>query len=290
MSGAPTRAIVRRPANGSAPAEASEAADAAGWWLFEEPVESLVAQEIGEVAPLLAHLEAAGERGLWAVGYVTYEAAPAFDRVFTVCPKAPGPLAAFSLFAAPRAIPSISAGTLEPGTVETEPAVALLGEAAHAAAIARILGAIAAGETYQVNFTFPLQRPFAGDPEALFWRLAPGSAAPHACFLDCGERAILSLSPELFFAREAGRLVMRPMKGTRPRGRFTAEDEELRAELATSPKERAENLMIVDMVRNDLGRLAEPGSVATLRLFEIERYPTVWQMTSTVTARSSASL
>ncbi|MDQ1346738.1 MAG: para-aminobenzoate synthetase / 4-amino-4-deoxychorismate lyase, partial [Acidobacteriota bacterium] len=137
---------------------------------------------------------------------------------------------------------------------------------------------------------FPLRGGFTGDPEVLFWHLAPASAAPHAAFLDCGGKAVVSLSPELFFSRQGDRLVMRPMKGTRRRGRFTAEDDRQAAELAGSPKERAENLMIVDMVRNDLGRIAAPGSVEVESLMALERYPTVWQMTSTVAARTAASL
>ncbi len=124
-----------------------------------------------------------------------------------------GPLAAFGLFPPPQEIatPGPGAGTglraeLLPG----------LGEAEHAVALAAIREAIAAGETYQVNFTFPLRGGFAGDAEALFWRLAPASRASHAAFLDCGGTAVVSLSPELFFRREGERLVMRPMKGTRP--------------------------------------------------------------------------
>ncbi len=269
------------------------------WWRFADPVERHVARQLSEVQPLLELVERATAEGLWAVGFVAYEAAPAFDAALVVHPPAGGPLAAFSLFAPPEPfaapaaeVPAAQAPVEKgPGQGAAPEALeALLGPEAHTEAVRAILAAIASGETYQVNFTFPLRRPFSGDAERLFWRLAPASAAPYAGFLDCGERAIVSISPELFFERAAGRLSMRPMKGTRPRGRYGEEDAELAAELAASPKERAENLMIVDMVRNDLGRIAAAGSVSVERLFELERYPTVWQVTSTVTARSEATL
>ncbi len=278
MRGAPRSAILRPPAGAGGDGH---------WWRFAAPVECRSATTLGEVRDLLASVEQATEAGLWAVGFVDYEAAPAFDASLAVCAPATGALAAFSYFPSPELVTAPPSAGLAAKVEGLQPHQ---GEREHAAAIAAVHAAIAAGETYQVNLTFPLRGRFAGDPEALFWRLAPASAAPHAAFLDCGDTVIVSLSPELFFAREDDRLVMRPMKGTRPRGRFSEEDDRQAAALAASPKERAENLMIVDMVRNDLGRLAEPGSVAVERLFARERYPTVWQMTTTVSARSAARL
>ncbi|MEO8276526.1 MAG: aminodeoxychorismate synthase component I [Thermoanaerobaculia bacterium] len=280
MKGALRRAILRHPAAG---------APDGVWWLFEDPVESFVAATAEEVPDLLARVERATESGLWSVGCVDYEAAPAFDPALRVRPRpvdSREPFASFSLFTAPQ--------SREPVTM-WQPAKlrdlrACLGVEEHAAAVAAIHAAIAAGETYQVNFTFVLEAGFDGDPEALFWRLAPASGAPHAAFLDLGESALVSLSPELFFERRGDLIVMRPMKGTRPRGRYLEEDERLASELVNSPKERAENLMIVDMIRNDLGKLAETGTVAVEKLLEAERYPTVWQMTSTIAAQTRASL
>ncbi|MEO8196881.1 MAG: aminodeoxychorismate synthase component I [Thermoanaerobaculia bacterium] len=282
MNRAPTLAIVRPP-----PGEGGDGR----WWRFADPLESHLAATPEEVPGLLERVERVTGRGLWAVGFVAYEAAPAFDRALaTRGPSSgsiPWPLAAFSFFSRPQEIAVPGPGADTGDRADLQPS---LGEAEHAVALAAIREAIAAGETYQVNFTFPMQGRFAGDAEALFWRLAPASAAPHATFLDCGDTAIVSLSPELFFCREGARLVMRPMKGTRPRGRFPEEDLRQAAELAGSAKERAENLMIVDMVRNDLGRIAAPGSVAVESLMTLERYPTVWQMTSTVAAKSTAGL
>jgi para-aminobenzoate synthetase/4-amino-4-deoxychorismate lyase len=150
--------------------------------------------------------------------------------------------------------------------------------------------AIARGDTYQVNLTWRLRAPFAGCAADLFAALYEAQPVPHAALLELGDHALLSLSPELFFRRRGGLVICRPMKGTAPRGRWPAEDAAAAAALAGSEKERAENLMIVDMVRNDLGRVARPGSVATSDLFRLERYATVWQMTSTVSARTEAPL
>ncbi len=268
--------------------------DSAGWWLFERPEASVVATELDEVRDILAAAERHAASGHWAVGYVAYEAAPAFDAALPVRADSRSPLAAFGLFGAPRELSDEELAAVwggergEPDGI-TEPAPAW-NEAEHAAALAEVRGAIARGETYQVNLTFPLRGRLVGSPEALFARLARAAAVPYAAFLDCGSRAILSLSPELFFERQGEWLRMRPMKGTRPRGRFPEEDGRLAAELVGSAKDRAENLMIVDMARNDLGRIARPGTVATRSLFDLERYPTVWQMTSTVEAVSPAGL
>lgn len=272
MSAAPVRALLRAPAE--------------GWWRFDSPVERLGATTPAEIPALLERVERATGEGHWAVGWVAYEAAPAFDPALVVRPPMAGPLAAFSLFRPPESIAVWPTREPRPGVVLSP----LVDREEHAVALEAIRQAIAAGETYQVNFTFPMGSRFAGDLEGLFWSLAPASRAQHAAFLDCGESAVVSLSPELFFSRTGDRLEMRPMKGTRLRGRFFEEDAAQAAALAASPKERAENLMIVDMVRNDLGRIAETGSVAVERLFSLERYPTVWQMTSTVTAQSHASL
>ncbi|CAM4061354.1 aminodeoxychorismate synthase component I [Bordetella muralis] len=143
---------------------------------------------------------------------------------------------------------------------------------------------IAAGELYQVNYTQPLDIQVQGDPRALYQHLAALHPVAHGAYIEDGQRTVLSFSPELFVRREGARLTVRPMKGTSPRHPDPAEDERLGRELHASAKNRAENLMIVDLLRNDLGRLARPGSVQVPALFTLERYPTVWTMTSTVTA------
>ncbi|OZI59357.1 aminodeoxychorismate synthase component I [Bordetella genomosp. 4] len=150
--------------------------------------------------------------------------------------------------------------------------------------IAAIRQLIAAGELYQVNYTQPLDVQVQGDPRALYRHLAALHPVAHGAYIEDGQRTVLSFSPELFVRREGTRLTVRPMKGTSPRHPDPAEDKRLGRELHASVKNRAENLMIVDLLRNDLGRLARPGSVQVPALFTLERYPTVWTMTSTVTA------
>ena len=152
----------------------------------------------------------------------------------------------------------------------------------YALKLAQIRQAIADGEIYQVNFTFPVDVNLYGDPANVFLKLAQAQPTAHAAYIDMPEYQALSLSPELFFAVEDGQIHVRPMKGTTPRGQDVKTDKALAHALQRSEKNRAENLMIVDLLRNDLGRIAVPGSVVVESLFDIEAYPTVHQMTSTV--------
>jgi para-aminobenzoate synthetase/4-amino-4-deoxychorismate lyase len=266
-----------------------------GWWRGGGPGILRVAWRLEEVVPLLAAVEREAAGGGFCAGFVVYEAAPAFDGALAVATAAPGlSLAAFAMFERRervRALPALARGgeaTLE--DLGAEAWRESRGEAEYKAGIASIKNAIAAGDVYQVNYTHRLRAPFGGEPWELFHRLVAGGAPPHAAYLDFGAFAICSASPELFFSLRHDRLVSRPMKGTAARGRSWQEDVDAGRRLLASPKERAENLMIVDMVRNDLGRVAKPGSVRTPDLFRLERYPTLWQLTSTVTARSRASL
>jgi para-aminobenzoate synthetase/4-amino-4-deoxychorismate lyase len=157
-------------------------------------------------------------------------------------------------------------------------------------ALQQIKEAIAAGQTYQVNYTYRLRNDLAIPAYPLFARLAQAHQPPYAAFLETGGWAVCSFSPELFFRLEGEMLTSRPMKGTAARGRLLADDLELADWLQHSEKNRAENVMIVDMVRNDMGKIARTGSVQVPELFQVEKYPTVWQMTSTVTAESGAGL
>ena len=151
-------------------------------------------------------------------------------------------------------------------------------------AISQIRELIAAGDTYQVNFTFPLAADFTGDARSWFRNLCRAQGAEYCAYFDLGRYKVLSVSPELFFELEGKKVTTRPMKGTIGRGRWLEEDNQMAARLAASAKDRAENVMIVDLLRNDLGRVAVPGSVKVTRLFDLERYETLWQMTSTIEA------
>ena len=156
--------------------------------------------------------------------------------------------------------------------------------------MAQIKACIARGETYQVNFTFRLRQAIDEEPWKLFLELAAAQDSPYAAFLDTPRFAVCSASPELFFELRGQRLLCRPMKGTAARGRWYAEDAAQAEWLAHSAKNRAENAMIVDMMRNDVGRIASPGGVGVRDLFRVERYPTLWQMTSLVEGQTAAPI
>ena len=257
------------------------------WLAFRYPREILRARRIDEVQPLLRAVEQATGRGRWAVGFVCYEAAAAFDPALRTHPPGPLPLAWFALFDTwePAAAPG------PPPELTTAPDLApALTPARHAAGVETIKACIARGATYQVNYTFPLRGSDSAAPADRFAALYAAQQCAYAAFIETSEFAVASVSPELFFRQTGERLECRPMKGTAPRGRWPDEDAAFAARLHRSEKDRAENIMIVDMMRNDLGRIARPGSVRTRSLFEVERLPTVWQMTSTVEAESTAGL
>ena len=148
---------------------------------------------------------------------------------------------------------------------------------------------IAAGDTYQCNLTTRLSAGFEGEAHSLYADLALAQQGAYNAFIDTGSHAIASASPELFFDLADSRVLLRPMKGTAPRGRTADEDARLVADLVASEKERAENIMIVDLLRNDVSRIAQLGGVSVPRLVHAERYPTVHQLTSDVVARVASS-
>ncbi len=290
-----------------------------GTWLrFARPCEVVVAEQCGDVMECLRRVERLVEsRGLYAAGFVSYEAAPAFDRALIVRESAGFPLLWFGMFEVLERIetPSLAGWTAVGGIRDWrlgigtnpqspipnpflspllpfspshpwQPAVAA---DEYSIIVAGLRERIAAGETYQVNYTFHLRRP-ACEPWTLFANLVDAQRADYAACIETERFAICSASPELFFDLQGDRIITRPMKGTAARGRWREEDSARAAALAASQKERAENAMIVDMMRNDLGRIAIRGSVQVSDLFRVERYPTLWQMTSCVSAQTRASL
>ncbi len=263
---------------------------ARGWRHFADPVCTYAAHTPGAVAETLQAVErAVRERGLWAVGFVTYEAAPVFDPAFRVRDvPADLPLVWFGLYAsaAPVAEPSAVPDHQRQNLAWTP----TVDRAAFGRAIGQIKRHIAAGDTYQVNYTFRLRAPFAGDAVALFRQMVSGRTPGFSACLDLGRWAICSASPELFVTRTGDTWLSRPMKGTIGRGLWPADDQAKADWLRASVKNQAENVMIVDMVRNDMGRLAVPGSVVVTRLFDVERHPTVWQLTSTVQCQAPCSI
>ena len=264
--------------------------EASGRWLqFSHPREVVTASTPAEVAPGLERVEQAVARsGLYAAGFVAYEAAPAFDPALTVKSSGGFPLLWFGLYDGVELVePARPASGHDPGKVEWEPSVEYEEFAAN---LRRIKDWIRSGDTYQVNYTHRLAAALAADPWDFFRQLVAAQEAPYGAFVDTGEWAIGCASPELFFRLDGDRIVCRPMKGTAARGVTLAEDQARAERLRASEKEQAENVMIVDMVRHDLGRVAEVGSVKVPRLFAVEKYPTVWQMTSTVEARTKAGV
>lgn len=257
-----------------------------GWlWAPSGGATTVLARSRSEIPSVLDALDRAAAEDRFAVLALDYEAAPALDSAMRTRAPGSGTLAVCCVFDRPPEhrsdLPPADSASVGEWTSEMD-------AAAHARAVAAIRERIAAGDTYQVNLTFRLRGAAPRDPWGLFRALWRAHPVAHAAWLDLGERCIASLSPELFFAVTGEEIVCRPMKGTAPRGRWFEEDIARRAALAGSAKDRAENVMILDMVRNDLGRIARPGTVRAESLFDIETYRSVFQMTSTVRARADA--
>jgi para-aminobenzoate synthetase/4-amino-4-deoxychorismate lyase len=246
---------------------------------FGAPSRVLVARTAEEVKPVLEAVQALSREGRWCVGCLRYEAAAAFDPAFAVH-AGEEPLAWFGVHDAAVPWPDATAGPVPP--VDWQAGLSRAGFDRNIEAIHR---AIANGELYQLNYTAPLRAEFRGDARDWFMALRKAQPNGYAAFIDTGDEQVLSVSPELFFDWQGERILARPMKGTAPRGATTAEDEAMALRLRTVPKERAENVMIVDLIRNDLSRVAQPFSVRVPRLFHTEALPTVWQMTSDVEAK-----
>ena len=257
------------------------------WLLFRRPRAVFVARTLEAVLPTLAEVEHRVESGACAAGFVSYEAAPALDSALHVRPDGDFPLAWFGIYDRPEPIelPCVSPVDLPP-----IPWAATISEQDYAAAIARIKHYIAQGDTYQVNFSYRLRAAWNQDAWPFFVRLALTQAGDYGAMIHTGPWIVASASPELFFRLEGRQLMSRPMKGTAPRGLRQADDLARADWLRSSEKNRAENVMIVDMVRNDIGRVAELGSVGVTRLFDVAKYPSLWQMTSTVAASTGAGL
>ncbi len=252
-------------------------------------VESRVAHSIDEVRPVIAWAQASAAEGRWVAGYVSYEAAPAFDAALSVKPAETTPLAWFSTFR--ESVGSdVDPDVDEIGAHHVSRWEPLVDRSGYEEAFAHVRERIRSGDTYQVNLTFPLRASFSGDPRSLYRALVSAQQAPYGSYLRHDEIHVVSVSPERFFTVKGGRIVTNPMKGTRPRGRWLSEDVANRDDLVDSGKDRAENVMIVDLIRNDLGRIARFGSVTVDDLFTVEAYPTVWQMTSSVSAQLAAGV
>ncbi len=264
---------------------------ASGRWLaFTDPTDVLVAEAPRDVALVLREVDRrARQERSYAVGFLSYEAAGGLEPKHPTHSPGALPPAWFALYAAARPVPPPAPPAhLEPLSwrPNEEPE-------AYYRAVEEIRRLIRAGDTYQVNFSYRLRAdvPPAGDfPRRLFEHMVSRQPGGYGAFIESPEWAVCSASHELFFRRRGRRLTSRPMKGTAPRGTTPSGDAEQARWLCRSLKNRAENVMITDMVRNDLGRLADTGSVQTSGLLRLEAYPTVWQLTSTVEGETGADL
>ncbi|EPX78724.1 aminodeoxychorismate synthase component I [Salipiger mucosus] len=254
---------------------------------FADPEEVISAHRPEEVPGAFDAVERAMSRGRWLAGYASYELGYALDPKLAplMPPDRALPLMQFGVFERPQpgrpAAPEDAASLSAP-----QP---LWDAARYARAFERVHDFIGAGDIYQANLTFPMCARYEGDVTALYARLARRQPVPHGALVRLGEVALLSRSPELFFSLDAeGLLTTKPMKGTAPRGATPQADRAEADGLKLSAKNRAENLMIVDLLRNDMSRVSEVGSVRVPELFSVESYTTLHQMTSRITSQIRA--
>jgi para-aminobenzoate synthetase/4-amino-4-deoxychorismate lyase len=263
-----------------------------GSFVLERATEINAAHHPGEVVPTLQAAERAAQQGAWVAGFVAYEAAAGLDPRLAVTawsaghPLADLPLAWFACFDERRAVPAPARPASLPATIRWSFDRDKLW---HRTAVQTVRDAIAHGEYYQANLTLRAHTRL-GNPMPLYSQLAGRQRAAFHALLDTGDYTIVSASPELFFRRRGGIVTTRPMKGTSRRDRDPRMDLRLASELRGSEKERAENVMIVDLLRNDLAKIAISGGVRVSDLLRVEAYPTVWQLTSTITAHTRADV
>ena len=252
--------------------------------LFDAPKEIIVARDASEVAQAFARMEAASRAGLHLAGYASYELGYALEPKLAArpSPESRTPLLLFGAFAAPRAVNQDFGADLPDSRISLQPAWT---SEEYAQRFQKCRDYIFAGDVYQINLTFPLYGRFEGEPLALYRALRKRQPVAYGGVVALGAETIVSLSPEVFFDARDGQIRARPMKGTARRGFMPPEDMARAQYLVEDEKSRAENLMIVDLLRNDLSRLAEVGSVKVTDLFTVQTYPTLHQMTSGIEAK-----
>ena len=267
--------------------------------LFHDPEFIITADDFAAVPEALAKLDAAVAKGLHVAGWISYEVGACFERKLSpkITGKAEEPLIWLmatkhrqKLTRADLAelFHNAKRGNDRQGTADID--LTAIDRKNYVEAIGTVKNYIASGDVYQVNHTFPVPVEVKGDPLALYQTLRENQPVAYGAYIDTGKDRILSLSPELFIERNGDCLKAKPMKGTATRGRNCSEDEAVSDFLKQDPKSKAENLMIVDLIRNDLSKISAPGSVQVEKLFETERFPTLYQMTSTVVSKAVAGL
>ena len=253
-------------------------------YTFTQPIKELKTRNVAEVADLLAQVESYQEQGYYVVGYVSYEAAPAFEEKLAVH-KAPL-LDEYLLYFTVHDKVETSPIPLTYDEVDLPSNWQEVTSAEdYEKAIAQIHHHLRQGDTYQVNYTVQLKQDLSANPFAIYNRMVVEQEAGYNAYVEHDEMAVISMSPELFFEQNDRELTTRPMKGTTQRGMTGQEDLEQASWLEQDPKNRSENMMIVDLLRNDMNRISEVGSEHVERLCQVEQYSTVWQMTSTIKSR-----
>ncbi len=249
---------------------------------FEHPVDIITTHKLTEITDCFERIEKALAQGFYVAGYLAYEAAPAFEIKMPVHKPGVMPLLWFGVYQEAKTAAEIKTQPLfHPEAYQWATDTS---ESDYTKAIEHIHHAIQHGDTYQINYTIRLSSSFNESAPGFYQHLKQAQQSDYCAYLDIGDFQIISASPELFFKRDQDKLTTRPMKGTMPRGMTPDEDIKNKETLTQSEKDQAENIMIVDLLRNDLSQLAQTGSVKVTKLFEIEQYPSVWQMTSTVEA------
>ena len=254
---------------------------------FSRPLQILTAHSVDEVTGVIDRAEQAARAGCWVTGFIAYESAPAFDHSLQIRPLSADsihPLVCFAVFDQPAEETGPVPGNFACTAWEMDTSREQVDDV-----VGRIHQDILMGRYYQANYTCRLRADFSGDAWGLFKALQRSQAGGYSMFLDAGEWQIASVSPELFFDWQPDKsvLVTRPMKGTAPRFSDLIADARSAQALRASAKDQSENLMIVDLLRSDLGRVATTGTVTVSELFRVEALPTVWQMTSTVQCKTS---
>jgi para-aminobenzoate synthetase/4-amino-4-deoxychorismate lyase len=257
------------------------------WIEFKNPIEEFRANAIEDVIPILKDIDDRINDKIYLAGFISYEAAPAFDSALKAKNASSFPLCWFGLYDKKSRVvpPDYNSKSFQIKNWNSS-----ISEEKYRQNFQKIREYIRGGYSYQVNYTYRLRSKFAGDPYAYFWDLYQKQNTAYAAYIDIDNFIICSVSPELFFRLDDDLITSLPMKGTASRGRTLREDAETIKNLYRSVKDRAENTMIVDMIRNDLGRISETGTVQVGSMYDVETYQTVLQMTSSVQAKTTASL
>ncbi len=258
------------------------------WLNFDQPVKTFRANALKDTRTTIQNAENyAKKHEKYLIGYISYDSAPAFDSALEVISNNEFPYCLFGIFNAPRELDTLEQPEAPAPQIDWLPSIS---KDRYLEDISYIRNRLEDGDTYQVNHTFRLKARYSGNCYSLFYKLTTSQPTKHAAYIETNDLAVCSASPELFFSRKGEILCSRPMKGTHPRGLDYHSDIAAARHLSSDEKSRAENIMIVDMIRNDMGKIAKTGSVSVTDMFTTERYPTLWQMTSTVQCFTEDSL